>query len=188
MDMKRFFCLILVLLLGGCTTYYRVVNGFAGEGEGWRIVGRAIFLGVIEGDVEVVRFHRVSTEEDGTVVYRAAFYPRKVTTYGYKLLYERPRRADGTLSDAKDLDFGAEVEVVVFHSGTLHRRSLVKVGWPCVGDNEVSHRIPGGVRMKMAPWSRYEEIAIYLRCRDSRFEERLNSKGGRLFVYESNGL
>ena len=29
--MKRFFCLILILLLGGCTTYYRVVNGIAGE-------------------------------------------------------------------------------------------------------------------------------------------------------------
>ena len=39
MDMKRFCCLVSVLLLGGCTTYYRVVNGIAGEGEAWRKVG-----------------------------------------------------------------------------------------------------------------------------------------------------
>ena len=65
MGMKLFYCLVSVFLLGGCTTYYRVVNGFAGEGEGWRIVGRAIFLGVIEGDVEVVRFHKRYLQNPG---------------------------------------------------------------------------------------------------------------------------
>ena len=103
-------------------------------------------------------------------------------------LYNRPRRADGTWTDEKDLDFGAEVEVEVFHNGTLHERSHGKVGWPWISGRIVTHHIPGGVWMKKAPWSRYEEIAIYLRFRDSRFEERLNSNGGRLFVYEYNGM
>ena len=118
--MKRFCCLASVLLLGGCASYYRVVNGIAGEGEAWRKVGKAIFFGVI--------------------------------------------------------------------NGTLHERSHGKVGWPWISGRIVTHHIPGGIWMKKAPWSRYEEIAIYLRCRDSRFEERLNSNGGRLFVYEYNGM
>ena len=186
--MKRFCCLASVLLLGGCASYYRVVNGIAGEGEAWRKVGKAIFFGVIEEDVEMARFHKVKTEEDGTRVYRATFHPRRVALYGYKFLYNRPRRADGTWTDEKDLDFGAEVEVEVFHNGTLHERSHGKVGWPWISGRIVTHHIPGGVWMKKAPWSRYEEIAIYLRCRDSRFEERLNSNGGRLFVYEYNDM
>ena len=85
--MKRFCCLILILLLGGCTTYYRVVNGIAGEGEAWRKVGKAIFFGVIEEDVEMARFHKVKTEEDGTRVYRATFHPRRVALYGYKFYW-----------------------------------------------------------------------------------------------------
>ena len=39
--MKRFFCLILILLLGGCASYYRTVNELAcsrihGQGSGRR--------------------------------------------------------------------------------------------------------------------------------------------------------
>ena len=38
--MKRFFCLILILLLGGCASYYRTVNELACSMDTWGRVGK----------------------------------------------------------------------------------------------------------------------------------------------------
>lgn len=65
--MKRFFCLILILLLGGCASYYRTVNELACSMDTWGRVGKEIFFSVDEINPEVARFRKVAVETGGSM-------------------------------------------------------------------------------------------------------------------------
>lgn len=102
--MKRFFCLILILLLGGCASYYRTVNELAYSMDTWVRVGKEIFFSVDEINPEVARFRKVAVETGGINVYQAVFCPRGPRLYSCALDYA------GTEADYDGVPFDVEVE------------------------------------------------------------------------------
>lgn len=103
-NMKRFFCLILILLLGGCASYYRTVNELACSMDTWVRVGKEIFFSVDGINPEVARFRKVAVETGGINVYRAVFCPRGPRLYSCALDYA------GTEADYDGVPLDVEVE------------------------------------------------------------------------------
>ena len=180
MNMKRFFCLLPVLLLGGCASCYRTVNGLAGFMDVLGRVGKEIVFGGGEINPEVARFQKVAVETGAINVYRAVFCPRGPRFYSCALDY------DGTEADYDGAPFDVEVEIGIFRKGEMVRYSKKKARGPCFYGGKIVYWLGGSVLMAEATWHWSEELTVYLRCGDRRLEEKLNNKGGRLYVYESN--
>ena len=102
--MKRFFCLILILLLGGCASYYRTVNELACSMDTWGRVGKEIFFSVDEINPEVARFRMVAVATGGIKGDRAVFCPRGPRLYGCAL------GDAGIEADYDGVPFDVEVE------------------------------------------------------------------------------
>ena len=182
MDMKRFFCLASVLLLGGCASCYRTVNELACFMDTWGRVGKEIFFSVDEINPEVARFQKVAVETGGINVYRAVFCPRGPRLYSCALDYA------GTEADYDGVPFDVEVEIGVFRKGKLVEHSKKKVQGPCFYGGKIVYKLGGSILMSKATWHWSEELTVCLRCGARRFEEKLSNRGGRLYVYERSSF
>ncbi len=182
MNIKRFFCLLPVLLFGGCASYYRTMNDLAAFMDALGRVGKEIVFGGDEINPEVARFQKVAVETGGVNVYRTVFCPRGPRLYSCALDYA------GTEADYDGVPFDVEVEIGVFRKGRMVEHSKKKVRGPCFYGGKIVYKLGGSVLMAKATWHWSEELTVYLRCGDRRFEEKLSNKGGRLYVYESSSL
>lgn len=185
----------LLLLLVGCSPYYRVENYFRGLVDMLSLYGRAA-VGIYEPFFpEVADFRMDGTEENGALVYRAVFCPQKVRYHYFALAYECPKRDDGTLYDffsaCEDFRFDGIVDLEIRHDGKQYDRRLRKVQYPMVYGETVErcgsvwHSL-GRLDVGDLPWQFSDEVEVRIRVSDESVKERLRRKGTRMFVYEYN--
>lgn len=186
----------LLLLLGGCSPYYRAANFLMANADGFAMYGKAIVMRTEESPMfpKFGDFAFVRNEDGGVLLYKATFRPRKPRIYCIALAYEcseaRGMPAVRRYLLREKLKFSGDVEMEVYHDGKLFVRETGSVRGAAIGLFEpdvVSHSI-GSVYVCDVPWKCTDEITVYVRISDENVKERLRRNGARMFVYEYNQL